>query len=93
MTKRSYPYKAWTLLPSFKPVEIEIVGLAWNDWGSYAHWDKSASGKGYDSTKLHATKDAAIAAGHVALDDQRAKLEKMAEKLERRRAALHKASE
>jgi hypothetical protein len=93
MTTRTYPYKAWTLTPSFKPVEVELVGLAWNDWGSYAHWDKSGSGKSYDSTKLHATKDAAIAAGFASLDEQRKKLEKMQATIDKRHAALHKASE
>ena len=93
MSKRSYPYKAWTLLPSFRPVEVEIVELAWNDWGSYAHWDQTAKGKTYDSTKLHATKDAAIAAGHIALNEQAKKLEQMAQKLEKRRLTLHEAAD
>lgn len=85
MTTRTYPYKAWTLTPAFKPVEVELVGLDWNDW------DKSGRGKGYDSTKLHATKDAAIAAGYASLDEQRKKLEKMQATIDKRHAALRKA--
>jgi hypothetical protein len=90
MAKRSYPYKAWALTPSFKPKQIEIV----NSYASYFHkdaWDVAASGKNYALTELFETEALAIAEGWRRVEAQQAKLDKMAESLAKKRKSLEVA--
>lgn len=86
MTKRSYPYKAWTLMPSFKPVEVELVGNYDSSLG-YQHMDVTAKGKIYFvGQDLWPSKEAAIAAG-------RAKVKAMQDKIDKQLMALHKKTQ
>ena len=88
-TNRTYPYTAWTLQPSFKPVEIVITAIA-DTWGM-VEYDKTAVGKRYHTGDLFKTKAAAIAEGRRRLDKQQADLDLKAANLAKRRAALDKA--
>jgi len=93
MTKRSYPYKAWTLMPSFKPVEVELVGNYDSSLG-YQHMDVTAKGKIYFvGQNLWPSKEAAIAAGRDQLKAQQADLDKRQERLNKRTSALDKADQ
>lgn len=91
MEKRNYPYKAWVLMPSFTPKQVELVSRAYEH--SYPEYDTTATGKDYHVVDLHATKEAAIAEGRARLADQVADLEKRAERIEKRKAALDKAEQ
>lgn len=90
MTNRTYPYKAWVLQPSFKPVEVELVGR----YASYSidYGDQTASGKSYPLKELFPTKAEAIAEGHRRLDKQAEDLDKKLINITKRRAALNKAA-
>lgn len=92
MSNRSYPYKAWALTPSFKPVEVELVNCYGHGWQSIDYGDLTATGKFYAIEKLHASKALAIAAGWAAVEAQQAKLDKMSITLGKKRAALNKAA-
>ena len=86
---RTYPFKAWVLMPSFKPVEVEIVS-------EYRSWNKevyhqTAKQKTYTGSDLFGSKDEAICAGRKRLADQEADLAKRAENIAKKRAALDKA--
>lgn len=86
MSARTYPYKAWVLMPSFKPVEVELV----SNYGVY--YDETANGKIYHiEHSLHPTKAAAIAAGRKKIDEQRDDIAKRIERINNRAAALDKA--
>jgi len=86
MSARTYPYKAWALTPSFKPVEIELV----SNYGM--HHDETAKGKIYNAYhELYPTKAAAIAAGRKKIDEQQAETAKRLERINKRIAALDKA--
>ncbi|MDH1236550.1 hypothetical protein [Stutzerimonas stutzeri] len=91
MTKRSYPYKAWILQPSFKPVEVELVGH-YSDWGSHQDWDRNQKGKAFNVKRdLYPNKAAAIAAGRKKIEEQQADIAKRLERINKRIAALDKA--
>lgn len=91
MSERTYPYKAWALMPSFKIVEVELVEC-YGSWGRYMEWDKASSGKSYNADRdLHPTKAAAIAAGRKKIDEQQADIAKRLERINKRIAALDKA--
>lgn len=84
--KRQYPFKAWTLQPSFKPVEIELVHDSW-----YAEHHTTSKGQLKHEANIFHTKQEAIAEGRARLDEQEAKLNKSLEKVAKKRAALDKA--
>lgn len=91
MSERTYPYKAWALLPSFKPVEVELVER-WGNFGQYLNYDRAAKGKVYHvELELHASKAEAIAAGRKKIDEQQADIAKRLERINKRIAALDKA--
>lgn len=92
MSARTYPYKAWTLQPSFKPVEVELV-KPYSDYGLYLRFDCTSKGKPYSISELHPTKEAAIAAGREKVKEQQADLAKRQERLNKRIAALDKAEQ
>lgn len=91
MSARTYPYIAWTLQPSFKPVQVEIVQMV-SFWMSEFD-DCSRNGKCHHLKDLFPTKADAIAAGRERLAAQQAKLDKMQIRLDKRRAALDKAEQ
>lgn len=93
MSTRTYPYKAWTLQPSYKPVEVEIVKPSYPHSAIYADWDDTQSGKSYHVHMLHPTKEAAIAFGRSEIERQRKALAERHEKLDKKVAALDKAAQ
>lgn len=86
---RTYPYKAWSLKPSFKPFEVELVRRAYDY--SYPDWDSANSGTTYNTKLLHPSKEAAIAFGRQEVARLEADLAKRAERIQKRTAALDKA--
>ena len=91
MSERTYPYKAWALMPSFKPVEVELV-KSYGRWSCDADWDRASNGKAYNAEHdLYHSKAEAIAAGRKKLDEQRADIAKRLERINKRAAALDKA--
>lgn len=87
-TKRTYPYKAWILMPSFKPAEVELVRHS----GSVVYdGDYTEKGKYYRRSDQFGTKAAAIEEGWKRVERQEENLRKSAETLEKKRVALLKA--
>lgn len=84
---RTYPYKAWTLQPSFKPVEVELTERHYGK-----DWDQTANRKGYHVSTLHPTKEAAIAYGRAEVERIQADLDKRTENLRKKRTALNLAA-
>jgi hypothetical protein len=83
---KDYPYMAWALMPSFRPVEVRIVG------SSLGEWEKSDTGKLYNHGDLHDSLEAAITFGWDQVRKQEEDLEKRHKRLAKRRLALHKAA-
>ncbi len=83
---RTYPYTAWVIQPSGKPVEVELVERAFDHY--HPDWDRASSGKSYHVGYLHPTKEKAIDAGLITLDAQQAKLDKQQSTLNKKRAKL-----
>lgn len=93
MTKdqtRSYPYKGWVLLPSYKPVEVEFTH-SYQSFGGEHTWDVAKSGRVYAISSIYPDKIEAIQHGWTALANAEAALQKRMEKIEKQRAALTKA--
>ena len=86
MTTTTFPYTAWVLMPSFKPVEVTFVEEKW------ASWHATDQRKIYGVNNIHPTKAAAIAWGLADLAKQQAAIDKKQQNLNKRRAALDKAS-
>jgi hypothetical protein len=92
MSERTYPYDAWTLQPSFKPVRVTLV----KSYGSLSfagHWDLNEKGKSFAVSDLFPTKEAAIERGWERIHEQEAKLAKMMAGINKKRIALAKAAE
>lgn len=87
--KRKYPYQAWMLQPSFKPVEVTVTESAYAH--SYTDWDVLSTGKPVHINLLHPTKAAAIAAGREAVAKAEADLVKRRQNLDKKIAQLDKA--
>lgn len=88
MSERTYPYKAWVLMPSFKPKEVELVEKY---SAYYTEYDQAAGGKSYHLSELHHSKSAAIAEGRERAAKQSADLAKKQASLAKRIAELDKA--
>lgn len=93
MFERTYPYKAWVLMPSFTPVEVELVSPYSTYYPElYGHLDVTVKNKVYSTERdLYPTKSAAIAAGRKQIDEQQADIAKRLERINKRIAALDKA--
>lgn len=89
MSKQTFPYAGWVLMPSFKPVQVTLVENVPYSFG--AEYLRTDSGKEYRLPDVHPSKQAAIAAGRAALDGQQAALDKKQANIIKRRAALDKA--
>lgn len=91
MEERQYPYTAWTLMPSLKPVETEFV----SKYKSYSDWDGDVTAKGklVARANIYPTKAAAIAAGWGQIGKWEADILKRQETLAKRTAALRKAEQ
>jgi hypothetical protein len=81
----TYPYKAWVLMPSFKPVEVEIVS---GDRG----YERTSKLKDYKNEAVHLTKEGAIAYGWELIAKEQAAMWKRQDRSFKRRAALNKAT-
>lgn len=89
MSNRVYPRTVWVLMPSFKPMEVEVVsdyGVSYHDYG-----DVTAKGKVYAPAAMHETKKKAIAAGRAEVERVRADIAKRTDNMNKRIAALDKA--
>ncbi len=91
MTTTTFPYAAWVLMPSFKPVEVTFVGFYYES-PLYGSWHETDDGRSYHTGKIHQSKAAAIAWGLADLAKQQAAIDKKQQNLNKRRAALDKAS-
>jgi hypothetical protein len=88
---RTYPYKAWVLMPSFKPVEVEFKE-AYSSYGAVRDYDISAKERAYHISEIFPSKEAAIAAGWVRIHAQEEALTKKAANLLKKREVLAKAA-
>ena len=86
MSKQVFPYDGWVLMPSFKPVQVTFVA---DSHGSF--WHMRESGRQYCALDIYQSKQAAIAAGRAALDEQQVRLNKKQAHIEKRWATLDKA--
>lgn len=85
---KTYPYKAWILQPSFKPVEVEFVSeyrYANNKWGVLA------SGKHVNESSIYTSTHDAICSGRALLQKQQDDLNKKLANIDKRHRALDKA--
>ena len=87
---QKFPFKVWVLMPSFKPVEVEIVS-SYNAWGNSEPYYENAKGKVYPKGELFGSKDEAISVGRSRLEEQEADLAKRAAGIAKKRAELDKA--
>ena len=88
--ERIYPYKAWILMPSFKPVEVEFTEH-YPGWGGEDYGDKTASGKVVRRDEIFAGKALAITGGHLRLEKHRAQIAKLQLGHDKKLEALKKA--
>ena len=89
--KTTFPYTAWRLMPSLKPVQVEIV-QPYGDYLERHDYHLDANGKVYHAaTELFATKQAAIAAGSVLLAALRERHRKLGDQIQKKTVALAKA--
>ena len=88
--ERSYPYKAWILLPSFKPVEVEFV-KTYEAFGGQDYGDLTDKGKIMRRDEIHASKSEAIKVGHERLAKSRAQIAKLQLGHDKKLEALKKA--
>lgn len=86
INRTDYPFTAWRLMPSFKPVEQVITGR-W--FGS--HYKAGKKNALVDPRDLFDSKAACIACGTERLDEQQARITKQQVTLDKRRATLEKA--
>ncbi|MFU5132662.1 hypothetical protein ACM751_16290 [Pseudomonas aeruginosa] len=84
-----YPYTAWVLKPSFKPVETTFTEN-YSDSTIYGKWDKSESGKPYNVKNIFPTKAAAIAHANNELERLQADIDKRQATLDKRKAEVAK---
>lgn len=89
MSNRVYPRTVWVLMPSFKPMAVEVVkkyGSPYHDYG-----DLTAKGKCCAVGAMYDTQEQAIAFGRAEVERQRADIAKRTDNMNKRIAALDKA--
>ena len=86
--ERTHPFIGWRLLPSFKPVQVEIVRQhsAWNP-----EWLVGVTGKLFLASELCATKAEAIARGRDRLEAMGKKYRAMGTSIQKKTRALDAA--
>lgn len=87
---KTYPYKAWILQPSFKPVEV-VFEKKYECFGGYEYGDLTIAGKLVHRGDIFESKDSAIAEGFLRLEKQQSDLDQRQAKIEKKRATLNKA--
>lgn len=89
MSTPKFPFKRWRLMPSFKPVEVEIVAAEAGYWRRGDLIDSKR--KRYAIGELFGTRTKAIEHGRAELAKQQAEIDKRQSKVDAKRAALDKA--
>jgi len=88
MTAKTYPYTAWRLLPSFKPVPVEIARV----YADYRpEWLVTNKGTIVGVNTVYDTQADAIAAGRARLEAMSDKYRAMGVSIFKKRAALDAA--
>lgn len=87
---RTYPRQVWVLMPSMKPVQLEVV-KPYSDYCSNDYGDTTATGRLYRLDQMHATLADAIAEGQAKIEASKANIAKLQASLEKRTVALNKA--
>lgn len=90
MSEKQYPFTGWVLMPSYKPKQETFVSEA--NFFNRDLYEVTRTGKYVPSGEIYASKENAIAAGYAKLEEQREKLKKMQERIEKRQGALNKAT-
>ena len=90
--ERSYPYKAWILMPSFKPAEVEFTEH-YPGWSGEDYGCKTASGKVVRRDEIFASRALAINGGRLRLEKHRAQIAKLQLEHDKKLAALKKAEQ
>ena len=90
MSNRIYPRNVWVLHPSFKPVEVTVIGK-FHSYGGSDYGDITAKGKRYALNQMFETMGGAIFAGRYDVARTQADIYKRQEKLNKQIAALDKA--
>lgn len=90
MSNRVYPRTVWVLMPSFKPVAVEVVEQ-YSTWGGKDFGDLTAKKKRYGVQQMHETEESAIATGRAEVERLRADIAKRTDTMNKRIAALDKA--
>lgn len=90
MSSRVYPRTVWVLMPSFKPVAVEVVNPYGEFWGK-DYGDVTVTGKRYALNQMHESKESAIAVGRLEIAKQYADIAKRTDNMNKRIAALDKA--
>ena len=88
---KKFPYTAWRLMPSFKPVEVEIVGTNTGPGYWKRGWPKDSKGKSHCLTDLFESRQEAIEWGRGQLNLKQAAADKVQANIDKKRAALDKA--
>lgn len=88
---RTFPYKAWVLMPSFKPKEVEMV-RAYESYSRQDYGDLTGAGKLYARPDIFGSKREAIEEGWRRVDKQKADLDKKLVNIVKKRRALMTAT-
>lgn len=86
-----YPYTAWRLLPSFKPVSVKIVAPVETYWRHLRLHKRDDKGKAHAPDSLFPSRAAALQAAIVRAEAQQTKLDKMQAKLNKKWDAIREA--
>lgn len=86
----TYPTDAWYLMQSFKPAQVKLIGRAFSS--GWAEWHKTSTGTHHHEEKLFQSKSEAVAFGREQISKLEADLAKRRVSLDKRIAALDKAS-
>ena len=85
MSKKTYPFKAWVLTPSFAPKEVELIMES-----GYYDYHVTAKRKHYHESELFESKEKAIEHGWRRLDEQWSVLQKRADTITKKKVTLTK---
>lgn len=90
MTDRTYPYQAWILMPSFKPVEVTMVS-AYKAFHGADYGDRTEAGKLVPRADIFASAWEACKVGNDRLIKQQIDLDKKQANINKRAAEIKKA--
>lgn len=87
----TFPYIGWVLTPSFKPKK-EFFVKPYFSYSGCTDWHLTDKGKAVSVKSIYTTFRDAINGGYERLNQQQSVLDKQQENINKRRAALEKAS-